>query len=355
MNRLWPRLLKCFCWGWCSLFVASLLDGAEPAQERFLKEAPQKWLEYRKLVASHTEGTCRMTDSNCLGKKEVVASSEASFALGLDQQGVRLIARDSIYTSNEHTEEGRACNRKYSFSVARATADDKWVITGLKASTPFAAPDDLIGTTKGYSLLGGDGTFVSAIGFACLGLKIWNAWLPMLVASQDFKVVRVSELGGNSHLVRVEFTFEPKGKTGGSAPGRSGVIILDPGRYWLLSRAETSAKFSFGRGALVVANEFSSYSDGTLSIPYVSHQVLRVSAPKAIKDKPWEEQYVSEVTLSELEDRDEKQFALSYFGLPEPSLGGRKWAFRICLALTTVLVFVLICLTWRYKRRSMPA
>lgn len=51
------------------------------------------------------------------------------------------------------------------------------------------------------------------------------------------------------------------------------------------------------RGSLTIANQFSDFTDGTLSVPYVSHQVMHASSPKAGNVKPRENCRIVDVPL----------------------------------------------------------
>ena len=295
--------------------TGAAVEAAESARDRFLKEAPKQWLEYRRTIARHTEATSKNSIYKCLGERKLTAQSECTFILGLDRQCVRVLFEDSA----------EACNPKYRFNL-KAGRDKQWAIERLRMDASWRVPDDLIGRNALRPMvMGEDTTFGSTIEGACVGQMLWAAWFPLMVLSSDFRLIRATDLGDDGQLVKVEFEFEPTKPTGGAACARSGMVVLDTKRYWLIHEAEVGAaetqrSVSYRRGTLKVTNEFKEFMDGKVSVPFVSRQVLHVSFPKTTlaKNRQIENEYVSDVDMHVATNLDEKQFTLSAFGLPEP-------------------------------------
>jgi hypothetical protein len=306
----------------CVLWAAASLAADQSLEDRFLKEAPAKWLEYRQILARHTEGRAKGTNANGLGDKKVFGKWERSFALNIDGD----VARASVVDfENRLAQSVEAFNPDYRFRLT-AGRGGQWTIDRLRTGSR-AIPEDLIGRNSHRPLLlGEDSTFGSAIGLACVGQQVGGAWLPHLVAAPQFRLIRATPVEGAGGLVNVEFEFEPKELTGGSASARSGTLVLDSKRYWLIREADTEATFMFApseedalvavRGTLKIRNDF---SNAKLPVPYVSHEVLTEACEKNAQGKPWKEVYVTAVEMHDAPKIDARQFTLSAYGLPEPA------------------------------------
>ena len=327
--------------------AAPLADAAESAKERFLKEAPQRWLEYRKIVARQTEVTCKYTMHDLVAGR--IDEYDVSCILNLDGQRVRS-DRDTV--AEPPRGKGRAADvqsPKYSFTV-RTGRDRQWALQELHRNGRWRAPDDLIGRDKQLPLLLGESsTFVTSLGWACLGQVLWSGWVPHMVSSPDFRLSRAEYFGDDGQLVKVEFEFEPKEQTSGGAPCRSGMMVLDTARYWLIREAETQTYAAKGgaRGTFKVINEF---TDGKLPVPFVSRQVWHVSDPGTKDKRGVEQEWVFNVGMNDLPNMDEKLFTLSAFGLPEPGdqlTTERRWWIWLLVLIVAVLVCILVA------RRSM--
>jgi hypothetical protein len=211
-------------------------------------------------------------------------------------------------------------------------------------------PADLIGRDRGKSPVKGEnGTFGMAIGMACTGQMLWGGWFPLMVSSPDFRLVRVTDMRGDGELAKVEFEFEPKGLTGGNAPARSGVVVLDAKRYWLIREAETRARGVYGEGSLKISNEF---TDGKLPVPFVSRCTIRIVIPKhgQFDGKRYQGDLVWHVDMHDAPDLDSRKFTLTAYGFPEPSFA-RPGGARLWLAFTSVVVILLGFAVVAFRRR----
>jgi hypothetical protein len=304
--------------GACVFRVAATLAADQSLEDRFLKEAPAKWLEYRQVVARHTEGRTKGAFENALRQKYFW---DESFALNIEEKAARAKV---VWFEKGQATKVEAFNSKYRFRLA-AGRGGQWVIDRLRDGARDV-PADLIGRNPKFPLLmGEEGTLLSALGSACLGQTLYAAWLPRIAESSDFHLIRATELKGERGLVKVEFKFEPAGTTGGGASVRSGTVVLDARRYWLIREADTQAAFMVGsvkrglvplRGTLTIRNKI---VDGKLPVPYVSHQVITEGGADDSEGKPWKSTIVSDVEMHDAPNIDARQFTLSAYGLPEPA------------------------------------
>ena len=334
-----------------SLFWAGhpVTEAAESARYRFLKEAPRQWLEYRRIIARNTAGTLNCSLYSFVGERRLITQYKNTFVFNFDHKCVRLLSE----VDNKNI--GKVCNSKYRFDI-RVGSDSKWILERIRMAGLWSVPDDLIGRHPVSPIIKGDNTttFGAAMEAVCRGQMLWGGWFPLMVSSPEFRLVRVAYLEDNERLAKVEFEFEPTKSTGGNAPARSGMVVLDTERYWLIREAETQAMYSFGRGKLKVSNQL---ADGKLRVPYVSHQVMQLSCPRNTDGKEWGEEYVSDFDMYDAVIVDEKQFTLSAFGLPEPdqlhsrseqsqspSPAGLLWMHWF------ILTIVVICLTIFIRR-----
>jgi hypothetical protein len=368
MNRAGLNILCLLCVAVWGTFAGSrehcVAAASRPAQERFVKEAAGQWLEYRKLVSRHVELTteCRCYENR--PRRKLVLYSKGSSLLDFDKKCARDTYDQGLEDGGKRLAIGRASNPKYHFEVERGQGST-WLVREVVISPP-RIPDDLIGRDRdpGSVNVSGDTTTVysSVIGGACLGQTLWGTWLPLLVLSPDFKLIRATYMGNEGELVKVEFQFEPKERTRGNAPARSGMVVLDTRRYWLIREAETKANFNYvaavgqdktptiatATGKLKIVNTFGSYTDGALSVPFVSHQVMRVSNPNDGEGNPREDDWITDMEMHAAPSIDPKEFTLSAFGLPEPGevRHNRPWLFWAVLFLLTSIT-LLVYRRWR--------
>ena len=279
----------------------------EALRTRFLKEAPQQWLEYRRIVSRHTEVVETGDSSSSLNNEKPCPAYKLSGSLYLDRQCARAFLA-----------EGKDClalNPKYYFQIEKGS-DNKWKLAEVLQTpsksrlTPMTdtslslspqpgvcrivfpeIPNDLIGPSRNapYSLANHPSEFGYPIRSACLGQQIWSDWLPYLVSSPGFKLLRAEYQGIDDQFVKVEFGFEPIVKDPRIEPitKGGGVVVFDAKRYWLIRDAEIHGRYyDQGRKTLRITNEFKQFEDGSLRIPYVSHQLMTMLLPEGNRGKP---------------------------------------------------------------------
>ncbi len=235
-----------------------------------------------------------------------------------------------------------AINPDYQFEVKPGRAN-AWVISNVE-NTPLTIPGDLIGGSQDPSNLNtADNVVEYAMGSACLGERLYVVWLPRLFADPDFKLIDASEV--EDGLVKIQYKFE---RPVGGQPTRSGTLLLDPARYWLIREVEADAHYPYGEGKVKIVNKYSEFPDGSRMIPYVSHQVIHVSCPSPTDGKPREDDWITDVELSAAVDINPKQFTLTDFGLPEPAKkqSGHPWVLWITIAVLCLGASRLMYLRW---------
>jgi hypothetical protein len=308
ISSRYSSFLVSTAWWLITILFCSFAIALESAEERFVREAPQKWMEYRKVISHHTEGTIKQVIYNLLENKRVVSKKEYNFTVNLDNKSLR--------SSND--ENGEACNAEYSFMV-RIGSGDNWRIEDFRKN-PTHFPPDLMGHNKMFPMVLSELTpFGDVMSAACKGQKLWEAWFPYIVAAPAFKLKKAEYVRDNTRVVRIEYEFEPTEKTGGAAPCRSGMVILDTKRYWQICQAETETvafhKGVIRRGKLRIESEF---NDDNMPVPFVWHQIWHDSRPKSGDAKQQEYEWVFDIDMRSVPNPDKKQFTLSSFGLPEP-------------------------------------
>ena len=323
--------------------VSGMVGAAESSQERFLREAPKQWLEYRRIVSLHTEGTFKNVSAYNIGGKSSTDSAEGTFAISSDFQGVRIVAQ----------KRGEVCNQRYSFTLGRGNGD--WIVNDLGTSTVSVAWDDLIGRDRSVPLVKGqNGAFGQVMEAACTGQMLWGGWFPLMLSSSDFKLVKVADIRDDGGLVKVEFEFEPTQLTGGNAPARSGMVELDPSRYWLIRKGETKASGVYGSGTLRVANEF---TDGKMPVPFVSRCAISIVIPqdKQFGGKRYQADFVWNVDMHDVPELARTQFMLTGFGMSEPVLAQpsrtRLWLFWATVGLFALCASMLVYRRYRRWQR----
>jgi hypothetical protein len=330
-------------YGFCLLSAANAtVRTAENAHGRFLNEAPQAWLEYRRIVSRHTEGSLKSTSRYQIGEKVTTSSYECSFALGSAFQCARLVSPKMTYV----------CNPEYSF-ILKGLGGERTIVD-LQMDVAPLPKDFLVRNRLRPKVKGDEGEFGQAMELACAGQMLWGGWIPLMIQSPEFRLVRVSDVPTDGGLVKVDFEFEPKELTGGNAPARSGTIFLDAKRYWMVRRAETKASGVYGQGSLSVTNEF---TDDKLPVPFVSRCAITLAIAKHrhFAGMPYRAELVWHIDMRDARDLEKRQFMLTAYGLSEPSLArpsrSRFLLLGITVALLAICSILLIC---RRYLRSAP-
>ena len=102
------------------------------------------------------------------------------------------------------------------------------------------------------------------------GLRIEFTWFPFMIRAPSFHVVNIELLrGDDAGLVRVEFHYQPKKPESGNTV-RSGEVLLDSNRFWLIRRAKVNADLGQHPGVNVTIENI--YDDTNAGLPLIKSQ-----------------------------------------------------------------------------------
>jgi hypothetical protein len=295
---------------WCVCCAASVLaplaqlHGDETLHKRFLAEAPARWAKYRSLAA-HLEGVVRMADVHVLDGKKTEKKGETRFAVDGPSAEYSEV-RDGVL-------RWEIVNPRYACGVKSDKAG-KWQLGYITFDRDEMDPTKSA-REAGKSVVADYGGIRDiAMLHACHGMIIWVSWLPELVRSPGFRVIDIAEQKDNKDLVRVQYAYEP------SQPNpndyvRSGILVLDTSRYWLVQRAEF--KCVFGGGTETgLAKETKEYDDTRMPFPVLKREVKHVSSTDGTRHAEADTVWTFDVRKPA---PGQQQFTLSAFGLPEPA------------------------------------
>jgi len=310
MTRDCPRR-ECFVPWLVVALVASAMAtdtalGGESLAERFLSEAPQQWAEYCRLART-LQGTVRFTVRDCRADGKLIEEYDFSIILNGDS---------ALFHSRPAGAKQRAAgvNSEYAFEI-ESKSGAVWTLSDLYPYPKADTAPDFIG---GQGPAGGKGPHDKALRHACRGLVIWGTWFPRVVTSGCFTVEQVTSVPGKEEgLVQVVFRYEPT-RANPQDHVRSGTVVLQSKRYWLIREAKVEGSWVDGRerGTMTVANE---YAEGKGTIPVLKRQVMHVSSPGLDGGRPVEHDWLYDLDLRQSSAADESRFTLSAFGLPEPA------------------------------------
>lgn len=293
---------------WLILALIAMFRFTETAiphslEDQIRRDAPVKWQEYISW-ASHIEGECSFRGrDNLLNKNE----TQISVFYINDPCSLVIGEKDSLNDIPRWVTGG---NDKYDFSLQRNAANN-WVVSSLKPKR-----NALQNTEKPRSkALGPNSPLGTAIGASCRGLLISTIWFNEMSKEQGFRIKKAAkEVGSHDGLVRIEFEYNPEVPR--NVPIRSGVVVLDPSRYWLINNAEVSTTFVGGkyRGTISVKNL---YSDAPFGIPVLTSQTThsKIFTKDGKEDYDYEES--REYRFRALTKIDTDEYKISAFGLPE--------------------------------------
>jgi hypothetical protein len=303
------------CWGrvpwWIglALVLSGLLrDRPISAQtpgdlkDRFLKEAPKKWREYR-AFAARLQGSIS-------GVHEYIGPFRPSEKGRWEFKQNKQCALVSI----EYTSSGRivrevlAFNPNYGFRLYRNEAGNDWVLTGVEKdnieSIQFAGMP--------VSKLVSDQ--------AMLAFALYGRQLQSLLDHPQFKVTRAEQVNrAGQDLVQVDFDFPHDPKEQPFNPIRSGSIWLNPNEYWCVTEYKVKGEWGNGNQTCHMTREFKTVSGKPVLLREV--EIERADPPYGPAGATGIKR-IGDFDLEAPKDLPADQdFTLSAFGLPEPFLG----------------------------------
>lgn len=323
----WARL--CLCWG--VLFSHCVVGSADDLKTWFLKEAPNKWAEYRekgkRLQASYL-WTVIDREKRIQTRERIEFKQNANCALFVQ---TRLEAKDKLGLLF-------AVNAKYAFSMSRSAESDPWSVGVLDLRLDDGV--DIYNVPPHF--------VVSAFVDLPLTFSSSETRLPEMVQDSHFRIDNISmSRSASRRLVRVEFSNRP-GKTGPSQfkanklpegwnPIKKGWVILDPERFWTICEFQALAEFPNGNLETILGKH--EYEDRQAQLPLLKRKVLEIYKGLSSEPASWNGQETKEFESIQLQDLPDNEFTLTGFGFPEPK--GVVWQRGSASYLWFILVGVL--------------
>jgi len=299
---------------------------------KFHEEAPNAWAKYatraRRLQGSLVVTTRSLDENKIVYSNHFELKQREGCSFFLEQYGVE-----------GGDEEGRrgqisAVNPYYAFTLKRKTSESPWAAAGAGKELWNAeyAPSHLT-----EWILRAPYTFVAIVNT-----------LEARLDDPEFSINKVAPVDdGDGQFLKVEFKYDPV-KNKNHKPLRSGWVLLDTKRYWVMRAFE--ARTLWGDGSRDFAARFE-YNDTPDDFPIL--KTILVTAKIPTKNRSFESVY-----SYQLQERDlpEREFRISAFGFPEPPgaprIGTPWYVWFIALA------FASLAVGWYFRRRmakSKPA
>jgi hypothetical protein len=314
--------------------VISQKQQFEELRQRFLQEAPPLWKEYRARI--------QQFDGTITGKMYVDDKLENHYRLEYKHNAsCRMCVIHPLFPQDE-IGTVYAYNAKYSFALIRRGSDRPWVLRGYHLRQEGEVTPEMKEVESELTPLWDL-------------VKANTSDVALLVGRPTFRILRMELLQrAGEELVRIEFdnTHPLELRSKDFEPIQSGVLLLDPGRYWCVRGCELSSKYINSDSKITVAIELQDRSDNfpvPKRITSTSNQVrtggerLRVTS-------------ITEYAIFEPSRLpSDEEFTLSAFGLPEPV--GVEWERPVRWYLWLMLAGVVCLLAggvfyWLSRRRA---
>jgi hypothetical protein len=281
-----------------SVWVSPLqADSSEVLKDRFFREAPSAWEEYR-LFAARLQGTVDTT-------KTVNGQTSATRQLEYKSNSAC-----KLVVAQERPPEGtvgrvHAFNAVYGFTLSRRSSDAPWVM------------ENLLTGDKRYDR---DEWEVNRWPNLLVCIHPWIASLPDLIRQPTFRVLKASAVHqGGRELVQIDFDNTHPWPTDGTRPLpiQGGSLVLDPDRLWTLGGCTLQNKYprvdTTVRGEYELRDPSAKYS-----VPRRFMIVQEEHAPGRGERRTT--RLVWDYDLKEVSRLPgDEEFTLTAFGLPEPA------------------------------------
>jgi hypothetical protein len=336
--------------GICALFVVSIL--ALPAAAQTLPPelitAREKWEEYFHKVMS-IEGSVRiqtMVDGTAqqferTSSFAVEGNSGFSHAQYTSPRGIT------------HVVEG--VNPNYLFDLLSRDARGKnWEQQRFDWDPVTLNSTDTLRRFIGRSPTGENRNAIdSAMQNILSGLRVEFTWFPFVIRAPSFHVVNIESLhGDDAGLVRIEFRYQPKKPEPGNMV-RSGEVLLDSNRYWLIRRGKVKVDFGQNDGGVDVAIQ-NIYDDGNAGLPLIKSQENRW-INKDASGKSMDVRQMETFDLKPITDDARKYFYLSGYDMSEhrrPSVERAYWWIGHGLGVVAAGIVAAFALRWWSRRNA---
>lgn len=300
-------------------------------RDRFLREVPQAWQEYRSSVA-------RLQGAGTLSQIDLLTGQTLERSSGEFRQRGDL-SRRILQNLGPEMHDGHAYvrNANYAFELLRRDANSPWVIVGLIPDVREGFRDDDVTKMK-YAHVLDD--------CACLALQVERELLFDMVKAPGFSLGSVTPANRDGiDLVRVDFDFEPPETR--NHPVRGGWVLLDSAKYWTIVEFEVKGAWGDGEGTITGNYQYVVTGGG---LPVVRRVTRRQRAESEV-DGPVDHEYLGEGEWFENADVPDSEFTLTAFGLPEPVAAKRRWSFLIVLNVLGALLIAIGFLLHRAAQR----
>ncbi len=305
-------------------------------EQRFRKEAPARWDEYR-LFAQQLQGS-KIIRAESDGKPGV--HTHLQWKANSDCRLLETEVLDNL-RSNRGQKTVFGVGRRYSFPLQRRDPASVLVITSLRM---FDYGHDA----------GVDSEFSASPNNNCILVDPYNNWfLTDLVAQSTFRVIRATPVESNGGpSVQIDFDNSHSFVKGAKDyyPIQAGTLVLDPAHYWSVRSARLTSLHGNMKVNSTIEMEIRDLS-AKFPVPkrYVEKREIQ-SGEEPVRKETW----VREFELAEVSPLPpDNEFTLSAFGLPEP-LGlesRRSYPWYVWLALGTAAVLLVGVLIGWFKRR----
>ncbi|MCY2980017.1 MAG: hypothetical protein NTU79_15215 [Planctomycetota bacterium] len=295
----------------CCLCQAVPLAGAELDEalfRRFQNEAPKAWkkqLELRKKFFPATSGVTIISNQKVIREGKVIQMDE------YQEKRIRTHYRQMISKEVKKGEQTLQCaNPRYAFELASSSSGE-WVIIGVH---PYQVPpSDESDNIDAYNrIMVPPGEIQSPETLPMRGASNQIEWFNDEVKIQDIKLISVNNR--ECFEVNIDFPFvffEQKGnELVRLVERRSAVAVFDPTNNWLLY------SFVWNQAPNVKTSYTASYDENLGGAPFMTssrHEIRNIATNTVVDDFT----YQSSVAVAALSERD---FTLSAFGFPEPTL-----------------------------------
>jgi len=298
--------------------VAALTPGPARAQEldkaleeRFLREAPERWREYLSR-ATLLQG--RIIDQ-CLESPDGQDVQEFEYKTN---GKCRLLAHGSK-VRRERDQDKRdkdvfAINPRYGFRLRRTTADGPWTVLQILDFSNESLPDDWRFMFAAFEREANDLVELDA------------QPLTEIVQSQSFRITHCQGIQRDGEdLVEVTFTYDREPGTSGRPGAYRATGVFDPKRFWCRRSGECEVRFKnddrFKSGK--VKSPVLVLGETSGSLPFLKEAMVE---REFVEDQNRKVRIVYRVQHDlEIPRRlpADEEFTLAAFGFPEPP--GLEW------------------------------
>jgi hypothetical protein len=296
-------------------------------EQTFLKEAPQKWEEYRRF-AERLQGSL-----SWVGNVIKPASHRVEQQMQLKRNDRCVLIVYERLTKPGETSEVYGLNSNYAFTLAKAKDSNAWVVTDLELEA------------KHKIRLFGQPLPEIHLSYSMYPFSVHGHLLDALLADPLFKIRRVSSVKRNGEdLVRIDFDFPHNIKEKKAfVPLQGGSFFLDPKRYWCVREDELRMQWANGSPGVVRTVLEVKDVDG---LPIIKRASSRQTSDRSEIETTWEFNLHEQTKLP-----SDEEFTLTAFGLPEPGTKGGKPPLFLSVAIGAVACFVAAAVIWRLRAR----